>query len=175
MCHQSSYRPDRIRTAMLQCRSTFMLNNQIYMPDFMQDSHLLMGPLLKSPPSHAGKRPTRSLFTRTVESINVFISNLLLLTLEKSKLFSCRSGKFERRCLSKFRMDENSKVQSGSKGDRDRKPGGWGGGLPLILVHVCSAAFLQGFLVSFSRHQQVHSQGSDTNGSVKGAYGLWPG
>lgn len=47
--------------------------------------------------------------------------------------------------------------------------------LSLISVHVCNAIFLQGFLVSFSRHQRVHSQESDTNGSVKGAYALWPG
>lgn len=49
------------------------------------------------------------------------------------------------------------------------------GSLSLISVHVCHAVFLQGFLVSFSRHQRVHSQASDTNGSVKGAYSLWPG
>lgn len=49
------------------------------------------------------------------------------------------------------------------------------GMLSLISLHVCHAVFLQGFLVSFSRHQWVQSQGLDTNGSVKGAYSLWLG
>lgn len=52
------------------------------MLDFMQDSHLLMAPPLKSPPSNTGKSPTRSLFTRAVENVYVFISNALF-TLEK--------------------------------------------------------------------------------------------
>lgn len=59
---------------------------------------------------------------------------------------------------------------------RAERGGGEGrGGVSLISVHVCYAVFLQGFLVSFSRHHRVHSLGSDANGSVKGAYALWPG
>lgn len=65
--------------------------------------------------------------------------------------------------------------REGDRGLQWEEEGEEGGGLPLISVHVCFAVFLQGFLVSFSRHQRVHSQGSDANGSVKGAYGLWPG
>lgn len=60
---------------MLQCRCTHILNNLIYMLDFMQDSHLLMAPLLKSPPPNTGKSPTGSLFTLMVENIDVLISN----------------------------------------------------------------------------------------------------
>lgn len=71
-------------------------------------------------------------------------------------------------------------IDRGRKSKIERQRAGWGregrrGGLSLISVHVCFAVFLQGFLVSFSRHQRVHSQGSDANGSVKGAYVLWPG
>lgn len=77
----------------------------------------------------------------------------------------------------------NLKCRRPLRGDRGRKREierqragrGGGAGVSLISVHVCYAVFLQGFLVSFSRHQRVHSLGSDANGSVKGAYALWPG
>lgn len=113
MCHQTSHRPNR----RLPRRRTQILNNLIYMLDFLQDWHPLMPPLLKSPPSDTGQSPTRSRSTLPLQNVYVFISNALI-PLERFLQ--------QRRCISKFRMDVNSKVQSGRKGDRDRKPGGGG-------------------------------------------------
>ena len=80
-----------------------------------------------------------------------------------------------KRCIFKHKVDKlledigREGESAGSRGEEKREAREEkGGGLPLISLHVCHAVFLQGFLVSFSRHQSVHSRGSDANGSVKG-------